>query len=372
VVKQTNNLEYDLTTLIRKLTRTKTPKVAFVTGEGSADPEKDLGKIHGLLTQLYDVSTLKLNETPKIGDDIDAIIVLGPKTPFNDAAQKAIDAFVVSGRSAAFLIDSVKPTLTTLEAEKADHGLTAMLESYGVKIEDGLALDPECATITVQRQQGFMRIAQPVRYPFMPLAQATDPDHPLTRGMAQIAFPFMSPLSVTVPADGPVKADVLAKTSAEAWMEKWPFNLDPFQRWTKDMVGEQKAQNLVVALSGPVKSHFGQGPAPAPAKEGEEAPAVGGTNARVLIAGGSSMMTDQFMSPTNQALALNLIDWLLSDEGLLALRSRGLGGAPIDELSDGVRAAIKYGNIVGVPLAFIAFGLVRWRRRETRRQLIKL
>ena len=88
---------------------------------------------------------------------------------------------------------------------------------------------------------------------------------------------------------------------------------------------------------------------------------------------GSAFFTDQFNSPQGAALSLNLIDWLLLDEALLAMRSRGLSGAPIDDdLSDGTKTFVKYGNIVGLPLAFVAFGLVRWRRREARRSKVKL
>jgi ABC-type uncharacterized transport system involved in gliding motility auxiliary subunit len=95
-------------------------------------------------------------------------------------------------------------------------------------------------------------------------------------------------------------------------------------------------------------------------------------NARILVAGGSSFISDQFMSEGNQALALNVIDWLVLDEALLSVRSRGLGSAPIAEISDGTRNVVKYGNIVGLPMAFVAFGLVRWRVREKRRREVSL
>ena len=42
---ETSGLEYDLTTLVRKLTRDKTPKVAFVSGKGGPEPEKELSNV---------------------------------------------------------------------------------------------------------------------------------------------------------------------------------------------------------------------------------------------------------------------------------------------------------------------------------------
>ena len=73
------------------------------------------------------------------------------------------------------------------------------------------------------------------------------------------------------------------------------------------------------------------------------------------------------MQRSNEALVLNLMDWLVLDEDLLAVRTRGLGAAPLEELEDSQRLTIKYGNIIGLPLLFMVFGLVRWRRREARR-----
>jgi hypothetical protein len=49
-----------------------------------------------------------------------------------------------------------------------------------------------------------------------------------------------------------------------------------------------------------------------------------------------------------------------------------LSAAPLGEVSDGARSAIRYANILGMPLLFIAFGLVRWRRRESRRARVTL
>jgi hypothetical protein len=138
-----------------------------------------------------------------------------------------------------------------------------------------------------------------------------------------------------------------------------PYDLNPMQRWTEDQVGTQALHDLVVTLTGAIPSHFGAS-AP-PATNGE---AVKG---RVLVAGGSTFIQDQFLSMGNQALLLNLIDWLVLDDALLAVRSRGLEAAPLEELTDGQRNAVKYLNMLGLPLVFVAFGLVRWRMRERRR-----
>jgi gliding-associated putative ABC transporter substrate-binding component GldG len=357
--QETGGLEYDLTTLIRKLTRERTPKIALLQGHEGPDLQKDLGQAYGLMSQLYDVTPLDLTSAEKIPDDVDAILVIGPKTPFSEEEQKEIDRFIVNGGAAAFLLDTIKPNLQTLETEEANSGLSDLLASYGVAPEPGLVLDAQCATINISQQKGFMRITQPVNYPYIPQPRSLDPYHPLTRGLSQAVFPFMSPLKVNVPESSNVEAEVLVRSSERSWVESPPYDLNPLQRWTEDQVGEQAVHDLVVTLTGPIPSHFGAS-AP-PATNGESA------RGRVLVAGGATFIQDQFLSMGNQALLLNLIDWLLLDDALLAVRSRGLQAAPLQELSDGQRNAVKYLNMLGLPLLFVAFGLVRWRMRERRR-----
>jgi ABC-type uncharacterized transport system involved in gliding motility auxiliary subunit len=66
------------------------------------------------------------------------------------------------------------------------------------------------------------------------------------------------------------------------------------------------------------------------------------------------------------------MDWLVHDDALLAVRTRGLRAAPLKDVEEGTRRSVKYANIIGVPFFCIAFGLIRWRRREGRRSRVSL
>jgi ABC-type uncharacterized transport system involved in gliding motility auxiliary subunit len=89
----------------------------------------------------------------------------------------------------------------------------------------------------------------------------------------------------------------------------------------------------------------------------------------VLVVGSAGLAADDFMQQSNVALMLNVVDWLLLDPALLSMRTRGMIDPPLEpELSDGVRNTVKYGNVVGVPLLLVFYGLIRWRTRESRRR----
>ena len=260
-------------------------------------------------------------------------------------------------------------SVSSLQAEPAQHGLGALVASYGVTIEPGLVLDAECATIQIAQQRGFMQIRQPVRYPFMPLVAQLSADHPVARGLGQVVFPFTSPLKVKLAEGSEIEAQVVARSSAQSWIQPAPYNLDPLQRWAVDSLGEAASRDLVVTIKGPVPSHFAAPVAPA---DGGAPSTPRSPGSRIFVAGGWDFATDQFLSPSNEALLLNLVDWMVMDDGLLAVRARGLAAAPLRELGDSLRQGLKLGNIAGVPLLLVLAGIMRWRLRERRRALVTL
>src|SRR5260370_7795803 len=95
---------------------------------------------------------------------------------------------------------------------------------------------------------------------------------------------------------------------------------------------------------------------------------------RNIVAGISSQSMDDFIGPSAKSkLLLNVADWLLPDPSLLAMRSRGMSEPPIQaDLSTATRNAVKFGNILGVPLLLVLYGVVRWRMREGQRRAITI
>jgi hypothetical protein len=62
----------------------------------------------------------------------------------------------------------------------------------------------------------------------------------------------------------------------------------------------------------------------------------------------------------------------VEDEALTPVRSKTVTSRPIQVESDKKVWTLKAINIAGLPLAFCAFGIVRWRVRRAQRQGQKL
>jgi gliding-associated putative ABC transporter substrate-binding component GldG len=363
VVQDTRTLEYDLTSLIRKMTRPKTPVIAVLQGHEEPKLEEKLGRLRTLLSQTYQVRPFDLSSKDKVDEDVDALLVIGPTKPLKESEIKAIDQFLMQGKSVGFFLDSLQVNPKTFESAQAEHGLTPLLASYGIVLDDKLVADVQCAHLSVQERRGYMLVSMPIPYPFVPELTRLEGDSPITKGLAGVTFPFVTSVAAT-PADGRQVA-ILAKSSVKSWLEGKPYNIDPRRDWRTETITPSGPYNLMVQVSGKLPSHF--------ASAGGGLLTESNSEARVMVVGGSSLFWDDFMSRSNQALLLNVADWLLLDPALLAMRTRGLAEAPLQpELSDGTRGAVKYGNTFGIPLLLVAYGLVRWRMREARRAAVTI
>jgi gliding-associated putative ABC transporter substrate-binding component GldG len=368
VVQDVRTLEYDLTTLVRKLTRPKTPVLGVLQGHDAPSLHEKLARLQTLLSQMYEVRPIDLSSKERVDPDVDALLVIGPKTALQPNELKAIDQFLMEGKSAAFFLDSVQVDLRTFEPSEATHGLGPLLATYGITLGDQLVADVASAQLNVQERRGFMVVSMPVPYPFIPMLERLEGDSPVTQGLSGVTLPFSTVVTATAPEGA--QATVLAKSSKKSWLEHKPYNIDPRRDWRTETVTPNGPHTLMVQVSGKLKSHFAA-EAQASTPSGQPLLAESKGEPRVIVAGGSAALWDDFMGRPNQALLLNVADWLLLDPALLEMRTRGLAQAPIEqELSATKRNAIKFGNAFGIPLVLAAFGLVRWRMREGRRATV--
>lgn len=370
VVRGLEGLEYDLTSLIRKMTRPRQPVVGVLQGhEGPALREK-LQFLSTALSQTYEVRPVELGGKDRFDSALDALLVIGPKTALTPAEQKALDQFLMEGKSVALFLDKVQVDLRQFGVTEAAHGLGPLLETWGVTVGDQLVGDVASASVNVSERRGYMLLQVPVPFPFMPLVRQLEGDSPISQGLGEVLFPFAT--SVTVrPVDG-VQATVLARSSKKSWLEPNPPNLDPRRDWRQESPTLTGPYPLMVQLSGKLKSHFA---ADASQSTGGGTPVLAESKgeARLVVAGSSSLVQDEFagQSRANQALLMNVADWLVLDPALLAMRNRGLQLAVLEpELSESTRTSVKFGNALGLPLLLAAFGLVRWRMREARRATV--
>jgi hypothetical protein len=201
-----------------------------------------------------------------------------------------------------------------------------------------------------------------------------------------MVFPYPSSVELVGPLAGgkaPANAKLwsLAASSPQSWKQTGFFFFSPTTRIEE---GKDKASyGLAYAFEGILKSAFPSAAA-APGMSQPEVPGQTPSESkkpvRLLVVGDSDFASDEYLQLSRYfpiyeggaRVLLNAISWMAEDEALTPVRTKTLAARPIQVESDAAVTAIKAINIAGVPLAFIGFGVLRWRLRRARRTGQKL
>jgi ABC-type uncharacterized transport system involved in gliding motility auxiliary subunit len=95
--------------------------------------------------------------------------------------------------------------------------------------------------------------------------------------------------------------------------------------------------------------------------------ASAGTHGRLVLVGSADFASDRYLREGDASVIFvqNAVDWLAQDEALIAIRSKDRSPPPLVFPNNAAREAVKYGNLIGIPLLVITVGVVRlWRRRR--------
>ncbi|HEY2736187.1 MAG TPA: hypothetical protein VGI70_19450, partial [Polyangiales bacterium] len=220
------------------------------------------------------------------------------------------------------------------------------------------------------------------------------------------------------------KRTILAQSTKYAWTMDGPsVDLKARERW--DIPKARQSFVTGVALEGRLPSAFAAVPASTPeggdngaAATAIKAPERSEKPVHVLLFGSGYFMRDEFLPQPQKgnerevpggavAFALNAVDWLAQDSDLIAIRAKSVEDPTLEvpqnvkEAEATIREAIdqqdqdkadkafkerkasmaawdqkkteyRWGNTLGLPVAFAAFGLVRWRVRKAKRANLKL
>jgi len=385
---QIEGLEYRISSLLKRMTQKK-QKIAITNGHG----ESELAYLKHI--EEFDVSNVNPSSAP-IPDDVDALIVAGPKQPFDDKGRHELDAFLMKGKGAIFMVDgmamqqprgNMPPEMmgaTPKIGQPNDTGLNELLEKYGFKIGSDFVLDQPKVPGPIDLPDGRKMLASvPV---YVGVKTDVDPKElSLMDHIGALVFPFPSSVELVGPLAGgktPAagKLWTIAKTTPTAWKATGMFFFSPT---TKIEEGKEKgAYGLAYAYQGPLKSAY---PSPA-AQAGMSSPDQAGAPpseskkpVRLLVIGDSDFASEEYLQigryiPVYQEgpqMLLNAMGWATEDEALTPVRTKTLTARPI-EVEAGSAFALRVINIFGVPMAFVAFGVVRWRLRRARRTGLKL
>jgi len=433
VIEDTSGLEYLLTMRIKKMTGEQR-EIGVLGGHEGPTLTKGLSRIQACLPmyRLREVQATEEISRDLAALLVAEPHTTVTETELRRIDQYVMNggSLAVLGGSMKIDLEGMEPA-----AVPVDTGMNRLIRHWGVTVEDGIVADARCERAPLQTNIGPLPVRHPP-LPVVTFDEAQSEHPVLFRlDGALLPFTSDLNL-VGGLNDDEVTVTTLARSSEQSWrMEGDSISLRPKlpREWT--MEGPSGPFALIVAIEGKLPSAFAaSGAMSGEGDEGGsdiEAPPRARRSVRVLVTGGAFFMEDPAVPPTdrggecqmtsNLAFALNAVDWLAQDSDLIAIRAKNVEDPPIEvpenveQAEDAARTAAeeavaahqeqdterrdeaiaerdralerrkeavkawdarkemyRWGNMLGIPLVFGVFGLVRWQIRKSKRKNIKI
>lgn len=373
-VADLTTLEYDLSSRIRSLERNRVRTIGVLVGDSRRSLSRDFRALTSELDSQFQVEEIR--PRADIPAEVSVLFVLGNRDL--DAAELVpVDQYIMRGGKALFAVDSVDIHLSgTISAEPTRRkAIQKMLGQYGVRVMDAMVLDDINQKISFTVPPG--RYEQVEYPPWLRISgRYVDQTHPITARFSGLDLYWPCPLE-PIARDG-VKAEVLARSSPDAWLLRNSFDINPALAGSmKPAPGQQRASEvLAIALSGTFRSAFAGGPLTAQGgeKQRELLPASS-RDTRIIVVGNAEFATDMAQvtqAAYNMTFLSNCAEWLAQADDLLAVKTRGQGSTRLDAIPDpDSRArAMRWSvvvNLLIVPLVVAAAGMIRLLSRRRKR-----
>ncbi|TPW16784.1 MAG: hypothetical protein FD129_622 [bacterium] len=254
VVQSTENLEYDLTSAILKVTQSP-PSVGLLTGHGEATLDRGQMSAAGQsLQKQFNVTTVDISGGQPIPGDLRTLVIVRPTARMSDRDLYEIDQFVMRGGRLVVLTDGTTLVPQQLMAQPFDSGLNELLAHWGARVNSDLVLD--ASHVSTAFSNGMMSFMMP--YPWFPriLPENLNRKHPISATLQSLVLPWVSSIETTVPVDstgaapdGGVRAEVLARTTKQSFRQQGSLSINPQQRVAPPSPADMKSFPVAVALT---------------------------------------------------------------------------------------------------------------------------
>ena len=368
-VQQIDNLEYDLTSLIKRLTEAAPTRIGILQGHGEPSLDQQLTFFNQVLSKNYYLEPVDLTAVHHIDTGLQALLLISPTETYGPGALALLDEYFMSGGRMGIFTNSVEADIQTQQGTPRAHGLDELLSAWGVGIRGNLVMDQQSGMVQVRRGgQGLMAMFPvSMQYPFFPRVTGFNSEMSISKGVesAQLFYPSSIDTSLAAPAG--VKVEPFVWSSPHTQVMKGRYQLGIQQQYTPVDFPDGR-QIFGAAYSGSFTA--GRHDPGVLDSLSIDLPGASPEN-RLAVCGDGYFVMNEFLGQrqlANLELAQNIVDWLVQDEGLINIRSKVVTDRPLAEISSGTRNFVKWLNILGAPVILVGFGVVRWQMKRNRRK----
>ena len=342
------NLEFEITDGLRRLTNSSISKIAFIEGHGELNDAETYDISKGL-SRYFQIDRGVLANDATILNAYKAIIIAKPTSPFSESDKYIIDQYIMHGGSVIWLIDGVKIDKENLSktgltpAMSLDLNLTDQLFRYGVRINPDILLDVQCTSIPINiAPKGTEAQFEPSPWFYAPLL-LTSMKHPISKNITEIKADFCSSIEF-LDENKRLNATLLLATSDNTHIITTPTTIDLAQtpKTTDKEYFNMQYLPVAVLVEGEFKSNFENRLKPKEITNSLAFLAKSTKTRQIFIADGDIIKNetngiasdsttlplgfDRYMNQQfgNKEFIQNAVLYLTDEEGWLNLRSRTL------------------------------------------------
>lgn len=320
--------EQALTQILQRLSRRQDRLVLFLEGHGERQPQgvanHDLGAFGRELAKIgIQTRGLNLATEPDIPADADGLVIAGPQIALAVGEIRVLLSYVQRGGHLLWLLEPADPS-----------GLHTLAALLGITLLPGVVVDADTLRLGIHHPT------------FIPIADYGP--HPIT---APLRAPALLPQAVALDSQPLAgwQTDVLLESQSSSWTE------------TGSLEGQIQFDPNTLERPGPLIL----GLALSWLKPGEESGDA--VQQRVVVIGDGDFLSNTYLgNGANLELGLNIFNWLVLDEALIALPPRSVPD-PTLRLSESALALLAALFLVILPAGLMSSGWLIWWFRRRRR-----
>lgn len=336
-----NDLEYQISKTIKKMTDTNKKVVAFVSNNVALDLNSSITTLNRELSDLFEVKEIELNSTiNSIPSDIDVLVIPGPNQEFEDSAINAIKSFFDDGGSILLLTDTIDTSIDTPVINS--NSLANLFSSYGININNDLVYDLENNNIVA-----LQSLLSPVifNFPQWIISSPVENNTGITKDVSVVSLLWASSINVESKED--INTSILLSTGSNSNVQTSDLLNTSFeQEWSyKDT---DSARTVGVAIENN--------------KQG-----------RAVIVSDTEFITDGILQALAErqaqdkeviSFALNSISWLAKENLIGSIKAKSNSAKLLNLTQDQQITYIATSIALPIAIYTLGFGIYLFKRKR--------
>ena len=295
----TTALEYEVTRRLKEACDTTKPTIGFLRGHNEMLRQKTQ-LIEHELSHSAKIESMRIDQFTDL-NDYKVICIVGPKESFSKEELVRLGQYLEQGGRLYIALNHAVGQISYSQNNGFINrvGIEDMLEEFGLKINYDFVVDNYCGRILVTQDQGFLQLQSDRHFPYIPIIQNFS-SHVITKGLNAMLLQFASSIT-NVKTTSAYTFTPLAKSSSISGVQKVPVFFDIYKTWTRKHDFNQPYNTVAALLNN------------------ED------NNSAIVVITDADFMEDKFFDPfyiSNINFAVNSIEWLADDSGLIKLRNK--------------------------------------------------